>query len=130
MLGWRELATATRDVVNGLPADERARAMIIATNYGRAGALELYGRNLGLPRPVSRNGDFYHWGLGDRPGDVAVVVGGSVEALGQFFGSVTLVRTVENPLGVEEERSVPIFVCREPRRPLREVWAELGPEWG
>jgi len=40
------------------------------------------------------------------------------------------VRTVENPLGVEEERSVPIFVCREPRRPLREVWAELGPEWG
>ena len=130
MLGWRELATATRDVVNGLPADERSRAMIIATNYGRAGALELYGRNLGLPRPVSRNGDFYHWGLGDRPGDVAVVVGGSVEALGQFFGSVTLVRTVENPLGVEGERSVPIFVCREPRRPLREVWAELGPEWG
>jgi 4-amino-4-deoxy-L-arabinose transferase-like glycosyltransferase len=130
MLGWRELAEATRTVVDGLPPDDRARAMVIATNYGRAGALQLYGPALGLPPPVSRNGDFYHWGLGDRTGDVAVVVGGSADELGEFFGSVTLVRTVANPLGVEWEREVPIFVCREPRRPLREVWPELGPEWG
>lgn len=130
MLGWRELANATRDVFDALPADERTRAMVLATNYGRAGALARYGPALGLPRVVSRNGDFYHWGFGDRPGDVVVVVGGSAEFLGQLFGSVTLARTVANPLGVEEERAVPIYVCREPRRPLREVWREMGPEWG
>ena len=130
MLGWRELAEATRAVYDSLPADERARVVIVGTNYGRAGALQRYGPALGLPAPISRNGDFYHWGPGDRPGDVAIVVGGSVEALGQVFGSVTLVRTVANPLGVQEERAVPIFICRDLAQPLPELWRQLGPEWG
>ena len=85
---------------------------------------------MGLPAPISRNGDFYHWGPGDRSGDVAIVVGGSVEALGEVFDSVMLVRSASNPLGVDEERDVPIFVCRGLRQPLPELWRRLGPEWG
>jgi hypothetical protein len=130
MLGWRQLAEATRAVYDALPAEERARVIIVGTNYGRAGALQHYGPALGLPTPISRNGDFYHWGPGDRAGDVAIVVGGSVEALAQVFGSVTLVSTVANPLGVEEERAVPIFICRDPVQPLPELWRQMGPEWG
>jgi len=34
---------------------------------------------------------------------------------------------VRNPWGVEEERDVPIVVCREPDITLRDLWARRAP---
>jgi hypothetical protein len=79
---------------------------------------------------VSRSGDFYNWGPGNRPGEVLIIVGGDADELGQLFHSVTLAETVSNPRGVEEEREVRIHVVRDPLKPLRDIWRELGPDWG
>jgi hypothetical protein len=130
MLGWEEQVAAVAEVYRALPTDEQARVAIVAGNYGRAGALQHYGAGHGLPEPISRSGDFWAWGPGDRPGDVAIVVGGDCATLGRFFRECVVARVASNPRGVEEERAVPIHVVRDPVKPLRELWRELGPEWG
>ncbi|MEO8633662.1 MAG: glycosyltransferase family 39 protein [Gemmatimonadales bacterium] len=130
MTGWREQVDVVAEVFHALPPSEQAGAVIVGDNYGRAAAVALYGPALGLPYPISTHGDFYHWGPGERSGDVVIVIGDDAADLGRLFGEVTLAARSHNPLGVDEEQDVPIFVCRQPKRPLGEVWRWLGVDWG
>ena len=126
MLGWERLVQATADVYHGLPGADRARTVLIGGNYGEAGALDLFGPKLGLPPVVSAAGSYWFFGPGRLPGDVAIVVGADSTDLAPFFGDIRLARTVANPLGVPEERQVRIYVCRQPRQTLQEVWPALA----
>jgi hypothetical protein len=45
-IGWREMASEVAKVYKSLPAKEKQNAVIISSNYGHAGALELYGPDL------------------------------------------------------------------------------------
>ncbi|HET7039218.1 MAG TPA: hypothetical protein VFH97_04980, partial [Gemmatimonadales bacterium] len=107
-----------------------ARAVLFGANYGQAGALDLYGRRLGLVPVVSLAGSFYLFGPGDRPGDVLVFLGIEPEALQDLCRSVSMPARVTNPWGVDEEQDVPIVVCRGPRGTLQELWRREGPHWG
>jgi len=53
---------------------------------------------------------------------VAVVIGATARQLTPLYGSVVPAQVVRNPLGVEEEQAVTIFVCRRPVRTLQEIW--------
>ena len=130
MLGWREQVAAVADVFYRLDPSERARTTIVGGNYGRAGALAVYHEGFGLPYPVSRHGDFYHWGFGRPDATTFIIVGGTVEDLRKLFGEVTLAATTSNPMGIPEEQEVPVHLCRFPVKPVAEMWAELGPVWG
>jgi len=130
MLGWREQVAEVARVYHALPESERAGAVIVGGNYGRAGALAVYHRDFGLPYPVSRHGDFWAWGPGDGEPSVVIIVGGSVEELQPLFEEVVEAGHVSTPLGVEEEQEVPIHLCRGTREPMRELWERLGPVWG
>jgi hypothetical protein len=129
MIGWREQVAAVAKVFHALPDSDQARAAIFGDNYGRAGALALYGPHFGLPYPISRSGDFYAWGPGPRPGDPLIVVGSTKADLQNLFGSVTLAGVFHNELMVAEEREVGIYVCRAPKAPLPELWRQLGFDW-
>jgi hypothetical protein len=59
--GWPELARQVQGVYRGLPEAERGSAVILAANYGEAGALDLYGPGLGLPPAVSPHLTYYYW---------------------------------------------------------------------
>jgi len=126
MLGWESLVRATAGVYRGLPDADRVRAVVIADNYGEAGALDLFGPKLGLPPAVSATGSYWFFGPGRLPGEVAIVVGADSTDLAPFFGVIRLARTVSNPLGVPEEQHVLIWVCREPRKTLQQVWPALA----
>lgn len=126
MLGWPELARATAEAYHALPAADRARAVVIAGNYGEAGALDLFGPRLDLPPVVSAAGSYWFFGPGRLPGDVAIVVGADSADLAPFFRDIRLARTVSNPRGVPEERQVRIYVCRWPRKTLQQVWPALA----
>lgn len=131
MLGWEELAHAVGDVYRALPEAERAQVLVGAGNYGEAGALARYRHRHGYPYPVSTAGDFHAWGPGDRSGDVAILVDAphGRDDLEQVWTTVTEVRVLANPMGVPEERDVRVWVARGLRRPLRELWPSIGPEW-
>jgi hypothetical protein len=131
MLGWREKADAVALVVGSLTAEERERTVLFGANYGQAGLLDLYGRRLDLPPVVSLAGSFFLFGPGRRPGDVIVFLGVEPEQLVSIScQSLEMPARVTNPWGVEEERDVPVVVCRGPNVTLQEFWRGRRPNWG
>lgn len=146
MIGWREQVAEVARVYHALPETERAGALVLGGNYGRAGALAVYHEEFDLPYPISRHGDFWAWGPEDGgwgaangPGApnpspenpaVIIIVGGSVEELDTLFEEVVEAGRSLRPLGVEEEQDVGIHICRRPRESLPELWERLGPVWG
>ena len=125
MLGWREKADAVARAWRALPDSERAQAVLFGDNYGQAGALDLYGRRLGLPPVVSLAGSFAFFGPGERPGRVVLTLGvdpGGLRDVG--CASVRVVEWVKNPWGVEEEQNVPVALCRHPATTMQELWAQ------
>ncbi len=130
MTGWKELVDSVAAVYHALPDAERASASIFGINYGRTGALALYGPPLGLPYPVSRHGDFFAWGFAGISQGVTIVVGGDREGLDAIFEEVTEATRVRNRWGVDEEQEVSIWVCRRPRVNLRELVQREGVIWG
>ncbi|HEX9165532.1 MAG TPA: glycosyltransferase family 39 protein [Gemmatimonadales bacterium] len=131
MLGWREKAEAVAAVYRSLPPAEQAEVVLYGDNYGQAGALDLYGRQLGLPAVVSLAGSFYLFGPGERPGRVLILLGVDREDL-EEVGCVSLeeVARVTNRWGVPEEADVPVILCRQPAVTLQQIWASRGPQWG
>lgn len=126
MLGWEQQAGAVARVFHELPAEERGRAVIVGANYGEAGALDFFGPRLGLPAAVSPAGSYWFFGPGDKPGEVAVILGASRETLAPLFDSLQAATRVTNPWAVQEERDVTVYVGRQPRRTLQALWPTLA----
>jgi hypothetical protein len=125
MLGWEALADSVARVYLDLPEPDRERAVIVATNYGRAGAIDFYAGDR-IPHAVAPVGSYWFWGPGDRPGTVSIVVGAEAgDLVDEFFRVAVEATRVRNPWGVPEERDVPIVIARNPVRPLQQVW----PRW-
>ncbi len=126
MYGWPDLAREVAAVYASLPPSDRRGAMILATNYGEAGAFDLYGPGLGLPPVVSPHLTYYYWAPARMSPDVVIAVGYRRQHLEQVFADVTQVGTTGNSYGVHnQEAGRPIFVCRQPLRPLWQVWPSL-----
>jgi Dolichyl-phosphate-mannose-protein mannosyltransferase len=124
--GWPELARQVQAVHRGLPASERGSAMVLAENYGEAGALDLYGPDLGLPAVVSPHLTYYYWAPPRMDPQTVISVGYSRNDLRPLFADVEPAGTISNAYGVQnEEYGRPIFVCRRPRRPLSSEWQAL-----
>lgn len=131
MTGWREKAEAVATVYRSLPPAEQDDVVLYGNNYGQAGALEFYGRELGLPHVVSLAGSFYLFGPGKRSGKVVIFLGvelSDVQDLG--CRSLTEMTRVKNPWGVTEEQDVPILLCRQPKQTIQEIWKAQHPHWG
>lgn len=126
MLGWPELVAATARVYNALPPDQRRRAVVLADNYGEAGALDFYGPHVGLPPVICPVGSYWFFGPGTLPGEILVTVGVKPEGLRDYYQTVTLATRVRNSWGVPEEQDVPIVVARGPFHTLQEVWPSLA----
>jgi len=125
MLGWREQVVAVAEVFHGLSPADQEKAVIIGSNYGEAGAIDFYGPGMGLPRALSVVGTYWLYGPGEKPGEVAVVIGSSQEDLKEHFAEVAEVMQLGHPFGVAEERHLAIHVARRPYRSLQEVWPEF-----
>jgi 4-amino-4-deoxy-L-arabinose transferase-like glycosyltransferase len=126
MLGWEEQVAAVARVYHALPPGEQSRAVVVAGNYGEAGALDYYGPRYGLPRVVSPAGSYWFFGPGERPGDVVITIGVSAGDLRQYFDSVATADTVTHPWAVEEERELAINVATGPRTTLQRLWPSLA----
>jgi len=122
MLGWPERVAALAAAYRALPPAERAEAVVIANNWGEAGAAEFYGPRWGLPPVVCAQGTFYSFGPGERPGTVAITIGEGAEGLRRFYDSLEVAGRITNPLTVTEEQDLTIYVARKPKTTLQEIW--------
>lgn len=126
MLGWKAFVGEVAQVWYSLPEAERATAVLAASNYGRAGAIDWYGPRYGLPGVICSCGSYWFWGYGDRTGDVVVIAGGDPADIREMFYESRVVRTVVDPWRVREEQRVDIWVARGWKVPLAQLWPRLA----
>ncbi|HKM65798.1 MAG TPA: glycosyltransferase family 39 protein [Candidatus Acidoferrum sp.] len=122
--GWPELVETVAHIRDALPPEERARAGILAANYGEAGAINLFGPQYGLPPVISGVNSFWARGYGDPPPDTLIVLGHSRGFLAENFDSCQVVAHSWNRFGVENEETLDhsdIYVCRG----LKSTWPEF-----
>lgn len=127
-IGWPELVRTVASVYSSLPADERARTGIFAGNYGEAGAVNLYGRPLGLPEAISGVNSYWARGYGSPAPTTLIVLGARRETLDRVFSSCEVAARTPNPLNVrneETERHPDIFLCRQMKVGWPELWPRL-----
>ncbi len=128
-IGWRAYVRQVAEVVDTLPPAEHARAVIVASNYGEAGALDRYGPSSHLPRVYSGQNDLYFQARPPASADVAVVVGGQVTRARGLFASCSAAGRLDNGVDVDnEEQGEPIAVCRTPVGGWAAVWPALRHE--
>ena len=127
-VGWPEFVAQVAQVHRALPEAERGRAGLLASNYGEAGALGLYGPALGLPPVMGRTNSFWLRGYDPREPGTVIVTGMSAENAQRYFEACEWKATITNSLGVRNEESSDaryILVCRGPREPWAELWRRL-----
>ena len=124
-IGWPELVETVAHVRDTLTAEERAHLGILGTNYGEAGAINLYGPRYSLPRAISGVNSFWYRGYGDPPPEVVIVLGLPRQAVEDKFMSCYLAAHTFNRYGVVNEETLrhpDIFVCRGARPNWPELW--------
>lgn len=120
--GWREMVQTLATVVETLPPAERAKTIIYGQNYGEAGAVEFFGPAYNLPPAFSGHNSYWWWGPPADSVTTAVIIGGRRADHERVFASVEQVATHSHPLAMRYETDLPIFICRELKLPISEVW--------
>lgn len=128
MSGWRRNLVIA-EVYATLPPADRAYAVIIASNYGEAGAVDRYGHRYLLPTVYSGQNQLYYQGRPPASATVVVFVGGQLgDVRGRFQSCVTEAR-LDNGLDVDnEEQGESIAVCRAPIGGWTALWPALRHE--
>jgi hypothetical protein len=92
------------------------------SNYGEAGALQLYGSTYHLPPVISGHNNYFLWGPGSCSGTVLITVGLSPADLHQDFDRLTLATTLTCTYCMPEENDLPIYVVQQPKAPTERIW--------
>jgi dolichyl-phosphate-mannose-protein mannosyltransferase len=124
MHGWEEMTAVVAKAYNTLPPDVRAHTAIFGSNYGQAGAIDLFGRKYGLPKAIATHQSYFFWGPRDYTGESVIVMGSSRGELERFFASVEDAGTVYHPYSMPYEHFT-VFYCRAIQTPLPQLWPRL-----
>lgn len=122
-VGWPDLTKAVSRAAEAGDAD-----LVLAGNYGEAGALDR-AADRGVPLPPVASGHNAYWWWGPPDGDpqqVLTVGRWSDDQLRQRFASCEPVGSVTNDAGVDnDEQGVPLRLCRSPRAPWPQLWQDV-----
>lgn len=122
--GWRDLAGTVERVYAALPADQRAKAAIFASNYGEAAAIDFYGH--GLPPALSGNNNYYLWGTHGFDGSLVIGVNETTADWSPICGSVReAARFGDSPYAMPYEVNRPIVICSGMHPPLPQIWPQF-----
>jgi hypothetical protein len=120
-LGWEELARTVADVYEGLSPEDRNHCVIVARNYGQAGALEYWSQRYELPPVACGHNNYWLWGPPAGDIEVAIVVTFDRETLENVFEEVEPAGEAITPLALESRMQ--IWLCRGLLQPLPDIWA-------
>jgi 4-amino-4-deoxy-L-arabinose transferase-like glycosyltransferase len=127
--GWPAFTRQVAAAYQSLDAAEKPTAVILAGNYGEAGALDHYGGRFDLPPVYSGHLAFWRWGPPppDRTGPIILVGDGwGEDDLRAECGSVSPAGRIDNGLHLDnDEQGTPIQICRQPRRSWQQLWPDL-----
>ncbi|MEO9151071.1 MAG: glycosyltransferase family 39 protein [Lapillicoccus sp.] len=122
-VGWPAYVAQVARVRDGLPAGERGSAIVIAGNYGEAGALDRYGPATGLPLPLSGHNALWSERQPPPTRVTAIVVSEGAVRTAETVATCTVVAHLDNGVDVDnEEQDQPIALCRNPTRTWLDAW--------
>jgi hypothetical protein len=125
MLGWRNMAEQVARVFHQLSPEEQAHAAIFGQNYGEAAAIDYFGPALGIPHAISGHNNYFLWGPGAADPEVLIVIGGNAAGARKLFADVRAAGAIAYPDVMPYETNLTIWVCRQPKYPLRLAWPKL-----
>jgi hypothetical protein len=127
MVGWEERVKIVADYVHSLPPEEQKVTAIGASNYGDAGAVDLFGSKYGLPKAISTVANYRIWGPRGYTGESVILMDeGSPEKYERHCKSLTLVARPDNPYARPDE-NLPIYHCVGFTPNLQSLWANPKP---
>lgn len=123
MIGWPDFVEQVADHYRR--ADQgRGTTVVLAGNYGEAGAIDHYGAEQGLPRAYSGHNSYADFGI--PPGSQGPVLVVGYGDPGGLLTDCTPLRPIVMPSDVDnEEQGAPVRICAAPARPWRELWPDL-----
>jgi hypothetical protein len=125
MLGWENQVATVAQVYNRLSPEEKEKCVIAASNYGEAGALDLFGKKYGLPPAISYHNNYWIWGPGAKPGEIIIAVGGERESYLRMYQEVQCAARAVSKYSRPLEEDVPVYLCRRPKMTLQQAWPQL-----
>lgn len=128
MVGWQDMTAQVAGIYQSIPEIEKPRTVILAGNYGEAGALDFYGNEFGLPRIITGSNSYWYRGYGEPEPETVIVVGFERGYADHFFAFCEYSGTVTNQYDVKNEETsyhTSLYVCQKPRRPWSEMWPEM-----
>jgi hypothetical protein len=113
MMGWREIAEMTAKNYHQLPDSTKAATVIYCRGYFTAGALNYFGKKLGLPESVSDNGSYLQWMPSDFNFKHLMLIGhqnpGSDDVVFNHFAGRRLMDSINMPLFRENGMKIFFF---------------------
>src|SRR5438093_4275901 len=125
MFGWEEMTALVAKAYERLSPEERAKCRVFGQNYGEAGAIDVLGRRLGLPRALSGHNSYWLWGPGDWDGSVLIIIGGDRPDNAAFFDQIEIVGQVQSKYAMPYEQGLDVSIGRGLKVPVREAWPRL-----
>jgi len=123
--GWQEEVDQITAAVRQLSPEDRARAGIIADNYGEASALEFLGHD--LPPIVSGHNNYWLWGPRGVGADVLIVISGDApQHFQRLCQKVETVGDMNHPLSMpyEHKHIYLLHNCQQAQAPNHN-WARF-----
>jgi hypothetical protein len=127
MFGWDARVATVAGVYDSLPPAEREQAVIWASNYGIAGAIDLLGDEYRLPRAACLDLSYWLWGVQEGKGDVVILAGFRKENVEHVFGEVQVAAEVGLDHVNPWQSPFRVLIGRKPVKPLPEIWQRNRP---
>jgi 4-amino-4-deoxy-L-arabinose transferase-like glycosyltransferase len=104
-VGWPRFVQTVAAAWRQIPAAQRRRAAIFTSNYGEAGAIDVLGSSVRLPRAYSGHNGFSEWGKPSTVDTYALLVGfNNARDAAPFFGQCRALATINDPRRVPRAR--------------------------
>jgi Dolichyl-phosphate-mannose-protein mannosyltransferase len=127
MVGWEDRVKIVADYVHSLPPEEQRVTAIGASNYGDAGAVDLFGPKYGLPKAISTVANYGIWGPREYTGESVILMDEvHPENYAKHCKSFRMVASPNNPYARPDENR-PIYHCEGFNKDLRSLWPNLKP---
>lgn len=127
-IGWPELVRTVAAVRDELPERDRDQVVIFAGSFAHAGAIDVYGRELGLGLPPAYSGHngYAEWGPPTGTGPVILVGFTSPADVADAFRDCRLAALTDNGVGLKNStHQLPILRCAGTTRPWAQLWPRL-----
>ena len=122
MHGWEELARDVSAAYLTIPDAERATTVAFVTNYGEAGALEMFATRYELPRVICSHNSYWMWGVGPTPITTFIRLGGARDDYFESYADVSLAGIHRCRWAMPYENDLGVFVVRGRKVPIEQAW--------